>query len=66
MCIGVCGVLGCNLDFVAGLFLDIVRVCAYDAYVSLLQDNIIIIFIFIIKIDITSNTENTVAVLVIA
>ena len=41
------GVLGCNLDFVAGLFLDIVHVCAYDAYVSLLQDNIIIIYVFI-------------------
>ena len=45
----VCGVLGCNLDFVAGLFLNIVHVCAYDVYVSLLQDIIIIIiYVFIL------------------
>ena len=39
-CVG--GVLGCSLDFVAGLFLDIVRVCALPyicaVYVLLLQE----------------------------
>ena len=54
-CVG--GVLGCNLDFVAGLFLEITRVCALPYMCA--------VYVFFQKLILQAYTENTAAVLVI-